>query len=309
MTSSNIRAGGIRVPWKVFPVERYEEVSHLHGASNIKIIHVIRHAEATHNVQNDYTSPSNLDARLTPKGKQQCLHRRRRAVEQIPTLGAEGAADICVLTSPMTRCVQTALYSFTNLPIDGTEPLNQDVTQLTTAPSTVPFLALESLRETVNYTCDRRRGIPLLKHEFPRIDFSLYQNDSHAPSDECHHDGIWNSYIARGVLDDAAKESTELHVVARRGYEAFDFLQRRAEREIVVCTHSAFLRCVLNWGQVGGVPDTKEQTSRGWVPTDDYPLFDYDAGGEETDRFQDYMRRNYDNCELRSFCMLVQDID
>ena len=62
-------------------------------------------------------------------------------------------------------------------------------------------------------------------------------------------------------------------------------------------------------------PRISTPMSEGWVQTDHYSLFDYDAWGEDGDqggygdRFEDYMRWNYENFELRSFYMLVQDID
>jgi len=85
---------------------------------------------------------------------------------------------------------------------------------------------------------------------------------------------------------------------------------------VILSTHSAFLRCVLNWGQEGDVPLTgvppQVLDERG-VGGVDYPLFEYcggdggDGGGGDGGVFEQYMRRKYDNCELRSFCLLVKD--
>jgi len=44
----------------------------------------------------------------------------------------------------------------------------------------------------------------------------------------------------------------------------------------------------------------------------DYQLFEYCGGDDDGDGngggvFEQYRRRKFDNCELRSFCLLVKD--
>jgi len=76
-----------------------------------------------------------------------------------------------VVTSPLTRCVQTALISFPALAAMPSEAC--------------PFVAHESVRETVNFTCDARRAISAIAADFPRVDFA------HCPDD---HDAVWAKY-------------------------------------------------------------------------------------------------------------------
>ena len=82
---------------------------------------------------------------------------------------------------------------------------------------------------------------------------------------------------------------------------------------------------MLNWGQVGDIPLTGvppqvlDDRVVGVESAVDYPLFEYcgdddddvdgeGGGGEEYGGvFETYMRRKYDNCELRSFCLLVKE--
>jgi broad specificity phosphatase PhoE len=270
-------------PWQLYPVARYKDLQNKHGKDKVKVLHMVRHAEGTHNVDREYKDPQNIDARLTSKGKQQCESLAQRLMEMKTTTDEQ---DICVFTSPMTRCVQTALYSY---------PWLAD-------SQTIPFVAHESLRETVNYNCDRRRDLTEIAQEFPRVDFSLITE---------REDAIWASYQNRVSEDwDSHLESAELHVVANRAIQAFRLIQQRPESQVVVCTHSAFLRCVLNWGQEGGVPLMMPQFLDERQDKTNQKLFEYNIGGTDDDStttFEDYMRRDYENCESRSFCVLVQE--
>lgn len=351
-------------PVKVFPAIQFDQLVESYGRERIKMIFLVRHAEGTHNVNRDYKSVEQLDARLTPLGVQQCeglqnellgwkLDRgdgRNRDVgnddsswESISNtcytecdefendsngnrlhranlhylVDGNSLDDIYVLTSTMSRCIQTALLSFEFLRQERpSNSKHHDRCQ-------VPFVALEALRETVNYNCDRRKPISELALDYPQVDFS------NCPDDE---DCIWNTYQNR-IQDllsisldsnerseeditrwDGHMESAELHAVAKRGNEFLDFLQRVPQSKIVVCTHSAYLRCILNWGQYGGVPRMMEQRLddrpiEDKTRDDAIPLFDFcsmDSDEGTVISFEEYMREDYANAELRSFCLLVQ---
>jgi hypothetical protein len=75
-----------------------------------------------------------LDARLTEVGAQQCALLAERT-EVLTTV------DL-VVTSPLTRCVQTAVLGFPGQLAAG-----------------VPFVALECVRECCNSICDCRYGL------------------------------------------------------------------------------------------------------------------------------------------------------
>jgi broad specificity phosphatase PhoE len=238
---------------------------------------MVRHAEGTHNLEENYGDRDNIDARLTPKGLEQCAQLAQQVQANRPEL-VNNVDDIRVISSPLTRCVQTALHSFPWL----------------AGNDSISFTAYESIRETVNYACDRRRPISVIAQEFPRVDFASFcQQDN---------DFIWDSYRNR-LSDDWEKhmESAELNAVASRGYDGFLFLQQQEQHHLVICSHSAFLRCILNWGQEGGVPQRMTQILDERSDKTNHKLFDYDDDQE----FEQYMRSNYENCELRSFCLLV----
>ena len=121
----------------VYPLSEREPLEQ--AGRDVRVLHIVRHAEGTHNVNRAYREIENLDARLTPLGEEQC---RQLASTCMSSHGLLEQAEL-VVTSPMTRCVQTALQSFPTL----------------AESSHVEFLAHEGVRETVNYICDRRRSI------------------------------------------------------------------------------------------------------------------------------------------------------
>lgn len=344
---------------------------------------MVRHAEGTHNVNRDYKSIEQFDARLTPFGSKQCrelrdelllvkdaiVNKKYRDGDDTTTNGSPRNSDnihrqgleqlmggleklqsdedndsnrhndICVVVSPLTRCIETALTSFDFFPI-----LKTTMEKLSDSSNNnnkyVPFVGLEALRETVNYNCDRRRRISEVANDFPQIDFSFCKTEE---------DEIWLSYrqqekeqertilsenIGDGnLLVDVQTprtkknylESAQLYAVANRGRQAMGFIESLPQSKIVICSHSAYLRCILNWGQTGGVPkmfdqilDNREDPAR----LDD-KLFEYcfendESANESTDdsseqrseldraSFEEYMREDYGNAELRSFCLLVQ---
>jgi broad specificity phosphatase PhoE len=270
-------------PWMAFPAEKWESLRCQQQQSNrqhhtVKLIHLIRHAEGTHNVNGDYKSEQNIDARLTARGMNQCQAFAARTVLE---------AD-CLVTSPLTRCVQTAIHACPHLLQD---------------PS-VSVYANDAWRETVNYNCDRRRTIQEIQSEFPQVDFHSVPTEN--------EDTLWEHYRIRlGHNWDTHMESAELGRVAHRGRIALDDLQQRPEARIVVCTHSALLRCILNWGHEGGVPKMVPQQNLSDDCPDDMPMTKLLLYAEEqvTDHegrlcsFESFMRRDFENCEVRSFCL------
>lgn len=277
---------------------------------HVKVIHMVRHAQGTHNVEVpgtcQYRHPKNHDARLTPFGEQQC--------DALAAKCADAVSGVqLVVTSPLTRCVQTALGSFPGL--------------ASRHPSEVPFVAHESVRETVNFLCDAHRPISTLAEEFPRVDFT--QTAEGPGGADFHHDRIWAMYDAalpQGY--DGHRESADLISVANRGREFFRWLSGRVETEVAVSSHSAFQRCLFSYGQEGGVRAAPDQSLRGLglgepvllhstdkvsarrgvsvTSTDDHddgedeedaPIVDY--GEDEV--FEVFMRDDWDNCEMRTF--------
>ena len=265
--------------FQVYPLEFYEKLRVHHASENVKKIYLIRHAEGTHNLPDaSYSCTSQLDARLTERGIQQC-----RSVAQRYERLLQTDKDVAVITSPLTRCVQTALYCFPTLAEDESDE--------------IPFLALESLRETVNYQANKRRPISQIASDFSRVDFSYCQQDK---------DELWNHYQERLGNDNQwtmPRESAELYRVAERGRKALNELFSFPEYStMVVCSHSAFFRCILNWGQDGGVPWLPPQTlDETFDPTNHISLLDFSACPGDLEQS---IRKTFENTELKSFCLV-----
>ena len=247
-------------------------------------LHFLRHAEGTHNVSREYNDPKHKDARLTDFGIQQC---EKLAKAQPLLLESKSSKKkMTVATSPMTRCVQTARLCF--------DKESHMITE--------KYVALEELRETVNYQCDIRRTTSELKEEFgASVDFSRLENDEEDP--------LWQYWIERCGSEEEHtmhRESASLYKCADRARKFFEWVVEKkadTEEEIIVSSHSAFLRCVFNYGHtqekfeyhMGGseqVFDDREDK------TNNVKVVQYLQ--EDGDAFEEYMRRDYENCELRS---------
>ncbi|CAL53352.1 Histidine phosphatase superfamily, clade-1 [Ostreococcus tauri] len=244
------------------------------SSTSEKRVTFVRHAEGFHNLRDavtfdvTYNSAINFDARLTPRGEKQCA--------DVAASGACGGAEL-VVTSPMTRCAQTSLLCFPYL----------------VAREDVPFVANEDVRETVNYWCDRRRATEELEREFgSRIDFSR------CPAT----DELWEKYERlAGPPDQWTKhrESCDLYSVANRLRAFLTWLAARPERDVVVCSHSATLRCLFSYGHPGGVRGAPEQIfDTGGVPdtAQGMPVIVYDDDVE----FERSMRADFENAEYRT---------
>jgi broad specificity phosphatase PhoE len=281
---------------RIFDIYPYgtkeEEIIKSGNYCHTKVVHFVRHAQGTHNVDREYNDIKNMDARLTDYGKDQCRSlaesiRQAAALKSSTSTSsptAETAANSnlsnlhesaqLVVTSPLTRCIETSLISFPML-----------------AEKNVPFVAHSGVRETVNYNCDRRRNIQHIAKDFGKdeVDFT------HIPTD---HDDVWEVYEKRlGTEWDSIRESGELHVAAERGRQFMEWLQTRPERNVVVCSHCAFLRCFWNFGVNGEeVPFQPPQINDDREDPTNVPVVRY--CGDDT--FVESTRLSFENCELRS---------
>mmetsp|Transcript_29340 Transcript_29340/g.73635 ORF Transcript_29340/g.73635 Transcript_29340/m.73635 type:complete len:276 (-) Transcript_29340:128-955(-) len=260
------RSGGAELPlcMELHPYDRLDSLKA--SGKALKVLHVVRHAQGTHNVKKDYRAAEQLDAVLTPFGLEQC-----GALAKL-TAGLAGVE--LLVTSPLRRCVQTALHGFQPHIDRG-----------------VPLIALESVRETVNFTCDRRISISELSGEFPSLDFSYCEEDV---------DPIWAAYAEKfGSQDDwrSHRESDDPKHIAARARDFLQWVAERDEGELLVSSHSAFLHHVFNHahdGYTDGQPFAHLADSL-------TPIFSYaDAD------FESLMRGPWENCELRSMILVSE---
>jgi broad specificity phosphatase PhoE len=213
----------------------------------------VRHAQGTHNISQLPIQKRDLDARLTPEGEAQCAALQRATAALRPHL---------VATSPLTRTLQTAIGCF--------EPQRK--------AAGAPLIAVEALRETVNFKCDTRRPISRIRPEFPAADFSQCVDDE---------DALWARYEAvYGSAESYSghREMDRATELAARARTAMEWLGARAERDIVVVSHSAFYGHLFAYGQ---------ETSRrlGKLPR----VFEYAEPA-----VRDWMTAPFANCECRT---------
>lgn len=184
-----------------------------------KIIHFQRHATGWHNVHGEKKKTEYLREDLEDATLSDGGLTECAAV---PDESAGGAQ--LLLVSPMRRTLQTATLSFPHL------------------VGQVPWLALECLREVTGmHPCDRRLPIPEHMETHPHVDFSLVEDE---------HDPLYQKYT------DANTREPDEDVMIRCA-DFLAFLQKREESEIVVCTHSAYLRVLFNHIFSDQAPDHK----------------------------------------------------
>ncbi|KAK3935539.1 histidine phosphatase superfamily [Diplogelasinospora grovesii] len=109
---------------------------------------LVRHAEALHNVDKDYSIP---DPELSEKGRQQCIALKESLMPRIPDELDVGL----IVVSPMKRTIETALLAFPELIERG-----------------IPIVAHADWQETTAKPCDTGSSLESLAAEFPQIDFS-----------------------------------------------------------------------------------------------------------------------------------------
>lgn len=263
-----------------------------------KIVHFCRHAQAYHNINHTYRNIQNLDARLTTAGMVQCQSLAGRIskaeVNREPYLHHLRENVELIVTSPLTRCIQTTLHSF--------EP----VLNRKGGKPPPPVLAHDLIRETVNYICDRRRTRSEIQRDFtcpttqrPLVDLSHVATE---------HDDIWERYEKRLGNDESYtmhRESAELHVVADRARDFLTWLAQRPEKHVLVCSHAAFLRCLWNYGtpsyDLAQFP--KQMIDERPNPNEFIPVIRYQGDA----MLPAYMGKDFENCELRTVVVAFRD--
>ncbi|MDA2813715.1 histidine phosphatase family protein [Nocardiopsis sp. RSe5-2] len=160
-------------------------------------VHLLRHGQSAFNAVYDQTGrdPLIFDAKLTPMGEAQAA----AAADGVRRLAPE-----LVVTSPLTRAVQTTL--------------------LVTRGLDVPIVVEALHREHLGNSCDIGRPPRALAGDFPGLDFD------HLPETWWHA----GEPDERGV-------SVEPEDVLQERVAAFtDWVARRPERSILVVGHAVF---------------------------------------------------------------------
>jgi len=173
-------------------------------------IHLMRHAEAAHNVDNDLTLPDPL---LTANG----VAEAERFLEGYPFL----SRPTLILVSPLRRCIQTALSAFD----PATNPRAAHYFDHLPRIVCVPHL-----QETTENPCDTGSSLVTLKAEYrERVEFP----------DHFFADDEW--YKKTGTAF-----ANENNLLSERGEFVRNFILQCADQEIVVVTHADFCHFLVN---------------------------------------------------------------
>ncbi|KAL4279795.1 hypothetical protein GQ457_03G034580 [Hibiscus cannabinus] len=193
-----------------------------------KIIHLVRHGQAMHNVEGDRDRSALLsdhlfDAQLSPLGLQQVCKLRR----DVHASGLLRKIDL-VITSPLSRTMQTAMRVFGSEGQAG-GGYKDNFSAIPGGDLNCPcpqIMAVELCRDRMGQRpCDMRRRVSECQALFPCIDFSMMDGEE---------DSMWNPDV---------RESEE--EMAARMLLFMEWLWTRPEQEIVIVSHGIILQKIL----------------------------------------------------------------
>ncbi|KAH7395519.1 histidine phosphatase superfamily [Cadophora sp. MPI-SDFR-AT-0126] len=207
-------------------------------------IHVIRHAEAIHNITKDFTLP---DPALTPLGKTQASALSQN-FQHSNKIGL-------IISSPLRRTIQTTLLAFPHV-----------LDKSYYAPGTggvsngAKLILDPKLQERSAEPCDTGSSREVLEREFSELEFGLLE------------DG-WTGKTGFYAVDD---ESVEERARKVRG-ELRDYVEDLGRREgqgerrdVVVVTHGVFMKFLvgdqgIDLPKAGWKTFHVEEGETGWV--------------------------------------------
>lgn len=170
----------------------------------IKKIHFIRHGHGKHNEVGETDKSQYLREDLIDAELTDLGIKQCNDLYNINQI-LLSTAELLVV-SPMRRTLQTAALSFPNL-------VNQ-----------IPWIALEHIREQTGlHPCDKRFPISHHQNNHSHVDFNEIQHDE---------DPLYDLYERREPDNDLDERAKQFLI----------WLESRKETEIIVVTHSAFLR-------------------------------------------------------------------
>ncbi|KAK8864646.1 hypothetical protein IAR55_001896 [Kwoniella newhampshirensis] len=174
-----------------------------------KRIHLTRHAQAEHNVDNDYTI---ADAPLTELGRKQS-----RELNEMTKNGVQKTAELLV-SSPLRRPMETMLLGYPNLK----ERLDK---------AGKPVILLDTLQEVGPYPCDT-----------PTSPISALSSSNNGIFSSLDFSTLSPTYASKKGIYAPERGSERARLVRK-------WLRDRDEGEIVVVAHGDILRYIVDGGQ------------------------------------------------------------
>lgn len=188
------------------------------SVSNEKVVYFVRHGEATHNV--DPAAFSTPDNPLTPRGREQASTTLRACLRSIIS-DADGGPFDAVVTSPMTRAIETCLHSTEGLLSPGM------------VPRVHPLCT-----ERGSSVCDRGSRRSKLQARFPLLSF-----DALGTAD----DVWWDRDEERYGSPDSNEFDYVQHgrIVSARALALAEWLDSLTAKRVVVFGHAGIFRALL----------------------------------------------------------------
>jgi broad specificity phosphatase PhoE len=175
--------------------------------ASISVVYLLRHGESEHNVSGDFSQP---DPPLTAVGVTQAA----ALTGTFPAPDAIGA----ILTSPLTRTLQTTLGGFSTI-INNNN--NQD-------GNGARLIIDKDLQERSNFPCDTGSPASQLAKAFPTLDFGGLDED-------------W--FVKEGLYapaDDVVAKRAQ--IVRQKILDLVESLALGESRNVVVVTHGTFMK-------------------------------------------------------------------
>jgi len=184
-----------------------------------KVVYFCRHGESAHNI--DPVALGTPDNPLTPRGIEQASAALRSCLRSIveTEVAAGGGLFDAVVTSPMTRAIETCLYSTDGLLGSGVSPRVEPL-----------------CTERGSSVCDRGSARTTLEARFPALDFAaLGTADVWWDEDEERFgpDSDDRDYLKHGRL------------VSARALALAGWLDRLAAKRVLVFGHAGIFRALL----------------------------------------------------------------
>jgi len=175
-------------------------------------IYCIRHGESTHNIdyikygRSTYYDKTKVDTKLTNKGINQAKNLGNTWYE-LTEKNQTNKIDL-IITSPLSRCLQTTTHIFLN-------------------NTNAPIISLEGCREYplgAEY-CNKRETLNTLKEKYPHIIFSnIYSNE----------DELWTE--RKETVDELEERVNEFKQNLK------SIIKEKNYKNVVIVSHSTFLR-------------------------------------------------------------------
>ncbi|KAI5818677.1 histidine phosphatase superfamily [Pyronema omphalodes] len=234
-----------------------------------QIITLVRHGQASHNVDEQYHL---RDPYLTELGESQCrtLPSRFHNAQKIEAADGSSVPEIDLLvTSPLKRTLQTTLLGFPGQISSG-----------------VPVIALPDLQETSDMPCDTGSSVEILKAD-PKLKTTDYGDKMEVNWEEVEKAG--DAWFSKEGIYGATPERLK-----ERAERVRKWLKSREEQHVVCVLHGGFLHYLTeDWTGSNDLPGT------GWTNTE-FRNFNFSTvPGEETKLVEtEHSQKNRTNIPL-----------